>query len=107
VKKNDQKIEILVVEDSATQAEQLGYILEQQGYTVLMARNGREALEIISSSLPTMVISDIIMPDMDGYTLCKKIKSDENLKNMPIILLTSLGDAEDVLKGLACGADNL
>ena len=106
MKKNDQKIEILVVEDSATQAEQLGYILEQQGYTVLMARNGREALEIISSSLPTMVISDIIMPDMDGYTLCKKIKSDENLKNIPILLLTSLGDAEDVLKGLACGADN-
>jgi len=102
----NEPIRILVVEDSPTQAENLKYFLEQQGYRVSVARNGEEALKMIGEIRPAIVISDILMPEMDGLLLCKNIKSDETLKNIPFILLTALSDPEDVLKGLECGADD-
>jgi two-component system, cell cycle sensor histidine kinase and response regulator CckA len=100
--------EILVVEDSPTQAEVLKNILEQQqqGYRVSVARNGEEALATLSRRVPTLVISDINMPGMDGYELCRRIRADDKFKSIPVILLTSLSDPQDVLKGLQCGADN-
>lgn len=98
--------EILIVEDSATQAEELRYTLEKNGYRVSTARNGKEALEALSRRRPTLIVSDIIMPEMDGFELCKKIKQGYNSKAIPVILLTSLSDPADVLKGLECGADN-
>jgi signal transduction histidine kinase/DNA-binding response OmpR family regulator len=97
--------EILIVEDSPTQAEELQYTLEQHGYLVRNARNGAEALSAIGKRRPTLIVSDIVMPGMDGFTLCKKIKS-EIASEIPVILLTSLSDPQDVLKGLECGADN-
>src|SRR2546428_4705129 len=98
--------QILVVEDSATQAERLQYVLEQRGYRLFAARNGREALAAIRANPPTLVISDIVMPEMDGYELCRRIKQDQHFKNIPVILLTSLSDPVDVVSGLECGADN-
>lgn len=100
------KIEILIVEDSPTQAEHLRNILEQNAYRVLIARHGREALTLLSRHRPTLVISDILMPEMDGYELCRRIKADENLKDIPVILLTTLSDPTDVLRALECGASN-
>lgn len=99
-------IKVTVAEDSPTQAEQLRYILEKEGYGVSVFCNGREALSAMGSSVPDIVISDILMPEMDGYQLCKEIKADERLRTIPVILLTSLSDPADVLKGLECGADN-
>ena len=99
-------VEILIVEDSLTQAEQLKYFLEQAGYRVMAAENGNQALVLLRECLPTLIITDIIMPEMDGYELCKRIKQDERSQEIPVILLTSLTSAEDVLEGLACGADN-
>ena len=55
---------------------------------------------------PHLVISDIVMPVMDGYELCRRIKTDKNLESLPVLLLTSLSDPKDVLKGLECLADN-
>src|SRR5260221_3672523 len=101
-----QSVKILIVEDSATQAEQLRYTLEQHGYHLSTARNGREALAAIRANPPTLVISDIVMPEMDGYQLCRHIKQDDQFKNIPVILLTSLSDPVDVVRGLECGADN-
>jgi signal transduction histidine kinase len=101
-----EKNKILVVEDSPTQAENLRYTLEKQDYQVYVARNGEEALKIIGTIRPTIVISDILMPEMDGFQLSRKIKSEKSLKTIPIILLTALSDPEDVLKGLECGADH-
>ncbi len=98
--------QILIVEDSPTQAERLKFILERHGYLFSVARNGREAIAAIRERLPALVISDIVMPDMDGYQLCGHIKKDEKLKNIPVILLTSLTDPVDVVKGLESGADN-
>ena len=97
---------LLIVEDSPTQAERLKYILEQQGYRFLVARNGREALAAIQECLPALVISDIVMPEMDGYQLCGQIKKNGKFKSIPVILLTSLTDPIDVVKGLESGADN-
>ncbi|MFA5858477.1 MAG: response regulator [Elusimicrobiota bacterium] len=100
------KATILIVEDSLTQAEQLKHILEQHSYTVEMANGGKQALVILSKQKLDLVITDIVMPEMQGYELCKHIKSDKNKRDIPVILLTSLTSTEDVLHGLACGADS-
>lgn len=99
-------LDILIAEDSRTQAEQLSFLLEQHGYRVTIAANGKQALLAAQAQKPTLIISDIVMPEMDGYELCKAIKSDENLKDIPVILVTTLSDAQDVIRGLECGADN-
>ncbi len=98
--------EILIAEDSPTQAEKLRYLLEEDGYSVLVASNGRQALAEAHRRKPTLIVSDVVMPEMDGYTLCREIKRTEELKNIPVVLLTSLSDIRDIMKGLECGADN-
>jgi diguanylate cyclase (GGDEF)-like protein/PAS domain S-box-containing protein len=98
--------EILVVEDSATQAQYLAQILEQAGYRVRLAANGREGLAAARAVAPALIVSDIAMPEMDGFALCQEIKRDPLLRDIPVILLTSLSSLYDVIKGLDCGADN-
>ncbi len=98
--------EILIVEDSMTQSEQLRFILEQHGFTVIHGKNGVEALALLGRNLPKAVISDINMPEMDGYELCRRIRLDSSLTHLPVILLTSLSGAEDVINALKCGADH-
>ncbi|MDD5180888.1 MAG: EAL domain-containing protein [Gallionellaceae bacterium] len=100
------KVKILIVEDSPTQAEQLAHLLEQRGYAVTTASNGREALAVLEHAMPTLVISDVLMPELDGYGLCKAIKSDDRLKHLPVMLVTALSDPQDIIRGLECGADN-
>jgi serine phosphatase RsbU (regulator of sigma subunit)/CheY-like chemotaxis protein len=99
-------VEILIVEDSAVQAVRLQYTLEDHGFQVLTARNGQEALASLRHHQPTLIISDIVMPGVDGYELCRQVKADEQLKEIPIILLTALSDLQDVVKALSNGADN-
>jgi signal transduction histidine kinase len=99
------KIQILIAEDSITQAMQLQNILEVNGYDAAIAANGREALQSIGASGPSIVISDIVMPEMDGFELCRNIKGDEELRSTPVILLTSLSDPQDVIRAVQCGAD--
>ena len=102
----DQRIEILVVEDSPTQAEMLSHLLQEHGYKIRVAANGRQALVAVHRRKPTLIISDIAMPEMDGFTFCRELKSKKNLKDIPVVLLSALSSAEDVIKGLQCGADN-
>ncbi len=98
--------QILVVEDSPTQAEELKYLLEVRGYKVFLAGNGKDALDVLARITPLLVISDIVMPEMNGYELCRRMKQDKGLRGIPVILLTALSDPRDVIKGLECGADN-
>ncbi len=98
--------EVLIAEDSLTQAEKLKYLLEEQHYAVTAVTNGKEALETARKRPPSIIISDIVMPEMDGHTLCKEIKADKTLQNTPVVLLTSLSGVEEVLKALECGADS-
>jgi len=100
------KTAILIVEDSPTQAEQLRYMLEQHGYTTEVVNSGARALAILGERKPQLVITDSVMPEMQGYELCQRIKSDKDKKDIPVILLTSLTSTESVLHGLACGADS-
>ena len=97
---------ILIVEDSPTQAAKLRYILGKHHYRVALAVNAVEALAMLDTQQPDLVISDIVMPEMDGYELCRLIKARHDCRNLPVILLTSLVDPQDVIRGLACGADN-
>ncbi|MCJ7588651.1 MAG: response regulator [Candidatus Aminicenantes bacterium] len=103
---SEELVHILIVEDSPTQAEQLRYLLEQHHYKVSVTNNGKQALALLGKHKPALVISDIIMPEMSGYAVCKRIKSDEGTQDIPVMLLTSLSNSEGVLEGLACGADN-
>lgn len=97
---------ILVVEDSSFQAETLKRILVKAGYEVDVAKNGIIGLEMTRNLRPSIVISDILMPEMNGFELCTQIKNDKILRDTPVILLTSLTDPKDVIKGLECRADN-
>ncbi|HEX6707319.1 MAG TPA: hybrid sensor histidine kinase/response regulator [Albitalea sp.] len=98
--------EILLVEDSATQAARLRYLMESNGYRTRLAGNGRQALQAMRERKPGLVLSDVVMPEMDGYQLCRTIKSDPLLRETPVILVTSLTDPKDIVSGLECGADN-
>jgi DNA-binding response OmpR family regulator len=102
----DTALRILIAEDSATQSQRLQYILEQQGYRVTAAANGRLALEAAQRDKPALIISDVVMPEMTGYELCSRIKADERLGDVPVVLVTTLSDPHDVIRGLECRADN-
>ncbi|PWF55483.1 hybrid sensor histidine kinase/response regulator [Massilia glaciei] len=99
-------IEILIVEDSPTQAERLRRLIGSRAYHTRVAGNGELALAAIRERRPHLVLSDIVMPEMDGYQLCRAIKSDPALREIPVVLVTSLNDPKDIIRGIECGADN-
>lgn len=100
------KRKILVAEDSATQAEQIRLLLEGANYQVDLVSNGREGLDRVASDPPDLIVSDIVMPEMDGYCFCKEVKSSKKTKQIPFVLLTERKEPGDILKGLQHGADN-
>ncbi len=102
----DNNIEILIAEDSPAQAEPLRYFLELNDYRVTLANNGRHAINWLNDYRPSLVISDINLPEISGFELCQYIKSDERTRNIPVVLLTSLSDQQDVVGALSCGADS-
>jgi len=79
--------------------------LARGGYTVRVASNGSEGLHMARSERPSLVLSDINMPVMNGYQLCRTFKLDDDLWNIPIILLTVLSEPEDIIEAINCGAD--
>ncbi|WP_448522165.1 ATP-binding protein [Schleiferia thermophila] len=97
---------ILIAEDSVVQAKKLQKLLEDYKLNSLVCKNGKEALEQAEKKKPILIISDVVMPVMDGYTLCKNIKSNASLRDTPFMILTSLSDPLDIIKGLQAGADN-
>src|SRR3990170_641938 len=98
---------VLVVEDSPTQAAHLRSLLEAGGYAVALAASGREALQAARREPPAVVVSDIVMPEMDGYALCRRIKADEALRDTPVLLVTVLGGPHDIIRAVECGADGV
>jgi putative nucleotidyltransferase with HDIG domain len=96
---------ILILEDSKVQAQRLVGILREEGYSVIAAVDGVEGLAALTESIPDLIISDIWMPRLDGYGFCSALKKDRELAHIPVILLTSLSEAKDIVKGLNCGAD--
>lgn len=102
--KTKSKYRILVVDDDL---EIRNYISQELGaeYHITTAPNGKEAFSIVLKEVPDLIISDIMMPEMDGITLCRKIKQHVNINHIPIILLTAKSEEEDNLEGLGTGAD--
>lgn len=97
---------LLIVEDSATQAAELTMLLESNGFEVNVARDGLTGLERIRAADYDAVLSDVVMPGLDGYDLCRQLKASSHTASLPVILLTSLNDPLDIVRGLECGADN-
>lgn len=98
-------ISILLVDDSPTQLFEAKYYLEKEGYEVISAVDGVDALKKIEQHEPTIVITDIVMPKMDGYELCEKIKSNPKTLAIPVVLLTALNDPKDIVKSIKSGAN--
>jgi len=97
---------ILIVEDSPMQATLLRRILKRENYETFAAKDGAEGYDMACEEKPILVITDINMPGMDGYELCQKIKKNAELPNIPVILVTSLLNPEDLIRGIEVGADN-
>ncbi len=97
---------LLVVDDSLTTRELLRGLLESAGYAVVVARHGREAWELLQGHTAfALVVSDVSMPEMDGLELTAKIKADPRLSRLPVVLVTSLAQPDEKLKGMQAGAD--
>jgi putative two-component system response regulator len=97
---------ILIVDDEESGRQTLESILEGQGYQLAMAENGEQALEKAGRILPDVILLDIMMPGMDGFEVCKRLRNDPKLAEVPIIILTALDDRKSMLKGLDAGADD-
>jgi DNA-binding response OmpR family regulator len=96
-------VKILLVDDEPLYLRLLKVNLESEGYEIISARNGEEALEMISLEIPNLIIMDVMMPKLDGIATCNRIRQ---FSNVPIILLTALGDEQDRVNGLNIGADD-
>jgi signal transduction histidine kinase len=97
---------ILAVEDSKVQAKLLQHFFDKNSINSKLYNNAIDAYESACLNPPVLIISDIVMPGMDGYEFCSKLKSNPDLSHIPVILLTSLHDPLDIVKGLQAGADN-
>lgn len=99
---------VVVIEDSRTQAAQLRAILAREGLDVRVAEDGEAGLAVCQqlAEPPAVVLSDVLMPGIDGFEVCRRLKADARLAAVPVMLLTSLGDPRDVLRALQAGADN-
>jgi putative two-component system response regulator len=95
---------ILLVDDNTANLQVLRENLDGLGYKLLIAKNGRTALDIVCKAHPDLVLLDIMMPEMDGYEVCRRLKSAEETRHIPVIFLTAMADAEDEARGLALGA---
>jgi twitching motility two-component system response regulator PilH len=96
---------VLVVEDSVTQREMIEDLLKGSGLTVKTAGDGVEALETMQGNCPDIVVMDIVMPRMNGYELCRRIKTDPKTERVPVVMCSSKGEEFDRYWGMKQGAD--
>ncbi len=101
-----QKPAMLVVEDEARLARTIELYLGPRGFTVQIASNGEEALERIAEARPDVIVTDIMMPVMDGYTLCRRLRADPATCAIPVLFLTAKDDDRDRVRGFKMGADD-
>ncbi|MGL4501523.1 response regulator transcription factor [Planktothrix paucivesiculata] len=96
---------VMVVEDSVTQREMICSLLKQNGLQVSIATDGVEALEEVQKKRPDLMVLDIVMPRMNGYELCRRLKSDPKTRNIAIVMCSSKGEEFDRYWGMKQGAD--
>jgi len=97
-------IHVMLVEDDEFLSDIYHKKFEMEGFKISSADNGEKGLEEIKKKKPDIILLDILMPKMDGFTVLEKLKEDDSIKDIPVILLTNLGQKDDVQKGLEKGA---
>lgn len=102
----DAKQKVLIVDDDVFLSGIYATKLELEGFEVDMAHDGEEGLKAAAKSKPDIILLDVLMPKLDGFETLKRLKADADLKDVPVIMLTNLGQKEDVEKGLHEGAED-
>jgi len=98
---------IMIVDDTPENLELLAEMLHAQGYRVMQFPSGALALRAAKKNPPDLILLDIMMPDMDGYQVCRALKADKALKKIPVIFISALGEVNDKVKGLSAGGVDL
>ncbi len=101
----EKKIKILIADDDKNVVNIIRYFMDDQ-YEILEAANGKEALGMVFARSPDILVLDIMMPEMDGYMVCKELKEHDSTKNLPIIILSAKASVDDKLKGIGLGIDD-
>lgn len=101
-----ERSKILIVDDEPVNVDLLEQELEELGYETLSASNGQEALHQVTTETPDLILLDVMMPVMDGFTVCRMLKGDETTRLIPIVIMTALDAVEDRIKGIEAGADD-
>lgn len=96
---------VLVVEDNVTQREMMKDLLESSGLDVTIASDGIEALKLLQGNIPDLVLLDIVMPKMNGYEVCRRIKTNAKTQNLPVVMCSAKGEEFDRYWGMKQGAD--
>ena len=99
------KKKILVVEDEETLLELESILLTSKGYNVEVAMDGKSALELVANMKPDLVLLDIMIPEIDGFEVCRQIKANEATRHIPVIMLTAKKSRDDCVMGEQVGAD--
>jgi len=97
---------IMAVDDDVEVLETLGRVLKHEAFDVTLASSGAQALKLLETAHPDMLILDIIMPEMDGITVCRRLRRDARFASLPILFLTAKGSTDDIVTGLDAGADD-
>jgi len=101
-----QQSKILIVDDEPFNVDLLEQQLEEFGYATVSASNGQEALDKIAAEAPDLILLDVMMPVLDGLTVCRILKENDETRLIPIVIMTALGDVEDRIRGIEAGADD-
>ncbi len=101
---NTKEDKVLVIDDNAVIRKLASNLLEKKGYAVITAENGTSGITLAKSQLPKVILLDLMMPEMDGYEVCRQLKAFDDTKDIPIIMVTSRSDSLDKIKGLELGA---
>jgi CheY-like chemotaxis protein len=96
---------IMIVEDDPTTIKLLSFLLEKKKYEVVSFGNGKAALDSVEAEMPDLILMDVMMPIMDGMEVTRRIKENPKTSNIPVIILSALGQEMEVMKGLQSGAD--
>jgi len=97
---------VVVVDDDETNVELMTALLTREGYTVHAASNGAEALDVVLRTNPDLVLTDVVMPKMNGFELCRRLKDDRETRLIPVVLVTGLAERQDRIEGITAGADD-
>lgn len=97
---------IIVIDDDAINRDLLRARLEAAGHEILEAKDGEEGLKLLETAKPDLILLDIMMPRCDGWHVCRKVKADPTLKNVPVVIITACTQNIDELRGYECGADD-